>query len=87
MQLIPEKIKEVHSKKCVDEKDRYRVLYVLGEGENSGIKSAIINDSFIAKTHSIAKMISPIEVMTWLKTETVLPAWLEKELFSKNQYV
>ena len=56
-----------------------------GEGENSGIKSAIINDSFIAKTHSIAKMISPIEVMTWLKTETVLPAWLEKELFSKNQ--
>ena len=23
--------------------------------------------------------------MTWLKTETVLPAWLEKELFSKNQ--
>lgn len=52
-----------------------------GEGESSGIKSTETKDSVIDKTHPLQKMKDSIANVTWLKTETVLPAWLSKELF------
>lgn len=56
-----------------------------GEGESSGIKYAVTNYSDIDETHPLAKMEGPIDNVTWLKTETVLPAWLDKELFDVHQ--
>lgn len=79
--LFLEKIRNFTGKNVLMKITEKRCFFYWGEGKTLVTKDSLANDRATNKTQPRTMQKDSIENTTWLKTETVLPAWLDKELF------